>query len=108
MPAGAKKVDRATRWGNPFRLVPQDPQSRAYRKWAPDPDTDCTTADEAVLKFSDMLHCEQLTQDFGYPSLAEIQDALAGKDLACWCPVGTPCHADVLLRVANTPRQNVK
>lgn len=26
---------------------------------------------------------------------------LAGKDLACWCEPDAPCHADVLLRVAN-------
>lgn len=31
-------------------------------------------------------------------------DALAplrGKDLACWCRIGEPCHADVLLKAAN-------
>jgi len=27
---------------------------------------------------------------------------LAGCDLACWCAPGVPCHADVLLVVANT------
>lgn len=28
---------------------------------------------------------------------------LRGKDLACWCPLdGSPCHADVLLALANT------
>lgn len=26
---------------------------------------------------------------------------LAGHDLACWCPLGAPCHADVLLTVLN-------
>jgi hypothetical protein len=26
---------------------------------------------------------------------------LAGKDLACWCKPDAPCHADVLLRLAN-------
>ena len=26
---------------------------------------------------------------------------LRGKDLACWCPLDKPCHADVLLRLAN-------
>ncbi|QCG95027.1 DUF4326 domain-containing protein [Azospirillum sp. TSA2s] len=29
--------------------------------------------------------------------------ALRGKHLACWCPVGSPCHGDVLLRLANAP-----
>ena len=26
---------------------------------------------------------------------------LRGHDLLCWCAVGSPCHADVLLRIAN-------
>jgi hypothetical protein len=29
-------------------------------------------------------------------------DVLRGHDLACWCPLDKPCHADVLLRLANT------
>jgi hypothetical protein len=27
--------------------------------------------------------------------------ALKGKDLACWCQLDQPCHADVLLEIAN-------
>jgi hypothetical protein len=26
---------------------------------------------------------------------------LRGCNLACWCPIGEPCHADVLLELAN-------
>ena len=26
---------------------------------------------------------------------------LRGRDLACWCPLDQPCHADVLLQIAN-------
>ncbi|MCB2412378.1 DUF4326 domain-containing protein [Demequina sp. TTPB684] len=37
------------------------------------------------------------------PTSAEIRTALAGKDLACWCKPGDPCHADVLLEIANAP-----
>jgi hypothetical protein len=33
--------------------------------------------------------------------LAEIRSELAGFDLACWCKLGDPCHADVLLELAN-------
>lgn len=36
------------------------------------------------------------------PSRREIRDHLGGKNLACWCkPGGEPCHADVLLELAN-------
>ena len=26
---------------------------------------------------------------------------LRGKDLACWCSLDAPCHADLLLKAAN-------
>ena len=32
------------------------------------------------------------------------QDAvkeLRGKNLSCWCKIGEPCHADILLEIAN-------
>lgn len=30
-------------------------------------------------------------------------EKLRGRDLACWCKSGDPCHADVLLTIANAP-----
>jgi hypothetical protein len=40
---------------------------------------------------------------FEPPTLPERPDLseLRGKDLACWCPLDQPCHADVLLELAN-------
>ena len=32
---------------------------------------------------------------------ARAKHELRGRDLACWCPLDGPCHADVLLRLAN-------
>ena len=29
------------------------------------------------------------------------REYLRGKDLCCWCPLDKPCHADVLIEVAN-------
>ena len=38
----------------------------------------------------------------GKPLTVEmIQRELRGKNLACWCPLSSPCHADVLLEIAN-------
>ena len=34
-------------------------------------------------------------------TVEDVRRELAGRDLACWCPVDQPCHADVLLEVAN-------
>jgi hypothetical protein len=35
-------------------------------------------------------------------TLDDIRAELAGHDLMCWCPDWQPCHADVLLELANT------
>ena len=35
-----------------------------------------------------------------YPHIKDV-GLLAGHDLACWCPLDGPCHADVLLELAN-------
>lgn len=32
-----------------------------------------------------------------------LLDKLRGKNLACWCGLDQPCHADVLLKLANQP-----
>ena len=45
--------------------------------------------------FSGLFHMPTLPTE--RPSLV----ALRGKDLACWCPLDQPCHADVLLELAN-------
>ncbi len=31
----------------------------------------------------------------------EIKKELRGKNLSCWCPLNEPCHADILLKIAN-------
>lgn len=37
-------------------------------------------------------------------SVTQVKERLEGKNLACWCDPtdGLPCHADVLLEVANS------
>ncbi|EIE99795.1 DUF4326 domain-containing protein [Saccharomonospora glauca] len=82
LPVGAVYVGRPTRFGNPFRCA-ATPAARAaavarYRAW--------------ITGRPDLL--------------AAARTELAGRDLACWCPLdGHPCHADVLLTIANPPAQ---
>jgi hypothetical protein len=47
---------------------------------------------ESLLRYR--LHIE------GF-DMATLERDLAGRDLACWCPLNQPCHADVLLELAN-------
>lgn len=37
-------------------------------------------------------------------TISNSLDELRGKDLACWCRLDRPCHADVLLELANAER----
>lgn len=97
MPSNTVKVDRSTRWGNPFIYSDSDPVRLAYyadyRKnvelWMGWPVAD---VDTAVRAFREMCA----------PDMAvAARRLLRGKNLACWCPIGSPCHADVLLDLAN-------
>ena len=79
MPIGAVYVGRGSRWGNPYKigtcLIPN--------------------AQAAVEAFAANL-----------PLNLDCSE-LRGKDLACWCPLvdkegnPVPCHADILLVIAN-------
>lgn len=90
MPAETVKVDRSTSWGNPWPVGAPGPDGRV----APD-------AQGAVGLFEDMLADAEKRLDVGYPDPSTIRNQLGGKNLACWCRAGYPCHADVLLRIAN-------
>jgi hypothetical protein len=87
MPANTVSVARPTQYGNQ-NIVGVD-----------------GTAEECVAKFrADML--EGLNQPEGSLHRALYRSAigkLRGKNLACWCALDAPCHADVLLELANSP-----
>lgn len=94
MPPNTKKVDRSTRWGNPFNATQVAhtfyhtiPMPIVYFNAPPGLDR-CIDLYIAYL-FGVLKH----QPDFLEP--------LRGKDLACWCKAGAPCHADILLRLAN-------
>ena len=90
MPANTVKVSRPGKFGNPFPVDGEGPMGRI----APD-------QEGAVGFFRQMLADPEMRAAAGYPSDDEIRSALRGKNLACWCRPGTPCHADVLIEVAN-------
>lgn len=87
MPPNTMKVDRATRWGNPWSIGEWGPLDRM----APD-------AEGATGLFRAMLCDWEMRSVANYPS---DLSPLRGKNLACWCALNAPCHADVLLELAN-------
>jgi hypothetical protein len=91
MPLNTIKVDRSTRWGNPWAVGRFGPWGRT-----------AFDARGAVGHFEAMLKDPELRAGTKYP--ADLSP-LRGFNLACWCPIGEPCHADVLLRVAHSGHQ---
>lgn len=96
MPENAVKVDRSTKWGNPYRIGAQPYFSR----------------DMVLSLFETLLTMDISDEDVGPESAAyrrwvrEHIHELRGKDLACWCPLPPlyerdRCHAAVLLKLAN-------
>jgi hypothetical protein len=71
-------VARPSRWGNPF-VVGMDGPDRAA----------------CVERYRRALVAGELPV-----TVADVRRELAGRDLACWCPLDGPCHGDVLLDVA--------
>jgi hypothetical protein len=72
MPENARYVGRPTKWGNPFSVA-------EYGR-------------EKTIKFYEYWIDELLIED------PHFLDELRGKDLACFCSLDQPCHADILIR----------
>lgn len=90
-------VARPTRWGNPFRVAGNtvvEPNPDPFEHYCQDGQAHGV----AVRLFREYRD----RPIYGYPSLEEIRSELGGRDLACWCPLDQPCHADVLLELANS------
>src|SRR6185312_714926 len=95
MPSNTIKVDRSTRWGNPFNATQI---GLCYpQKGLPMPIVPLAT--EPSLE-----RCLDMYKAYLWGVLAndpEFLDPLKGKNLGCLCKEGELCHADVLLRLAN-------
>jgi hypothetical protein len=101
-------VARPSEWGNPFRVVPVHRSGPFDVVLGADgfcaQSTGLADAREiAVARFRAAIHPAAPENLPGYPGYAAIYRELRGRDLACWCPLDQPCHADVLLEIANGP-----
>lgn len=108
MPENTVYVGRPSKWGNPywdtrryglklcldlFRetatggwnpvLIPPGPHQEQWYEWL--------YAEHR--KWTSRIRCHPVEA---------IHSELRGKNLACWCPLDRPCHADVLLEIANS------
>jgi hypothetical protein len=80
LPAGTIVVTRPTKWGNPHPLS--------------------LGREEAVRRYRQDLLAGRLVITVG-----DVERELRGWHLACYCALDQPCHADVLLELANPHRR---
>lgn len=98
MPPNTVKVTRPGKWGNPFKVgsstsdLPFMVVSRMKGEL------------EETVSQSRAVEAFEIWTSSCYDGkrLAEFaRIALSGRNLACFCKLGAPCHADVLLALAN-------
>lgn len=103
----AVKVTRPSIFGNPFSVLPKHKPGKmflgarailagdlAFGGYVAVP-----TAEDAVECFREMMTMPGDRPDVVRGRLATLR----GKNLACFCALDAPCHADVLLELANSP-----
>jgi hypothetical protein len=99
-PPGAVLVTRPSKYGNPYRITKlEDGYHIVVQMRKP-----VTLS----IAFPDKRQAAEFAVK-SFRSLAQVSrewkqyiEELRGKDLVCWCKPGEPCHADVLLELANT------
>lgn len=91
----AVKIDRSTRFGNPFTA--QAFWDAGYKGSIEVANANCVGAFKAW-----MIGERHWAHGAVLPAKPDLVP-LRGKNLACWCAHGLPCHADVLLDLANRP-----
>lgn len=90
----AKLVTRPGKWGNPFTIA----ETAVHYG-----------LDKQAAQAKAVELCGQWLRGTLDPALSPgpaparelIRRELGGHNLACWCPLGTPCHGDLLLELAN-------
>ena len=84
MPPNTKNVARPTKWANPYDVAKYGHE-------------------QAIEKYREGILGQDLLTQRGKELARVGKDLfeLRGKNLACYCPLDQPCHADVLLELAN-------
>jgi len=117
-PDGAVYVGRGSRWGNTYILNKTQVRMPAIdgSDWEQEGRIGKTSGQRHAFVHPDGTITWHLVQDATPEQVVELyrrwiaerpelvaaaREELAARDLMCWCPPGQPCHADLLLQVAN-------
>lgn len=94
MPEGAVYVGRPTIFGNPWAADLYGKRALLlFRRWVDGSMSESEMREEWNHLTHSLPHSKR--------QLLAALPSLRGKDVACWCPLDQPCHADILLEIAN-------
>jgi hypothetical protein len=100
----AVKVTRPSILGNPFSVLPKHEPGKAFGNSMIAGEfafgtIAVPTAEDAVECFRKMVKAEGNRAQ----AIRDRLPALRGKNIACFCALGAPCHGDIYLELANAP-----
>ena len=107
MPSTAKYVGRGTKWGNPFvvgeEMTGWQKAFVAIQSWPVNEIIEHYRNGDLrePLTLEDSLRYYKMHIKFQIQARNLDLSELKGKDLACWCALDKPCHADILIELAN-------
>jgi len=100
MPENTTYVGRGSKWGNPYKVTEDN------NVVAPDGQLIIVGYKHDAHKVAVDLYHKIIAGEMEsleyYQKIDEIRAELKGKNLACWCAEGLPCHADLLIEIANS------
>lgn len=85
MPENTVSITRPGKFGNPFKIG----------LWSEYLGRKCEDIGDCIVSFE-----KKVNGSYSFKRI--IKRELKGKDLACWYKEGDPCHADILLEIANS------
>jgi hypothetical protein len=106
--SNARDVTHSTPFGNPFvilsatwRVIWIHKGAGAGREPPADFEPTWCESEHQARELAVRLFREWLTAPAQADLLEAFRHELRGFNLACWCPLDLPCHADVLLDLVN-------
>lgn len=105
MPSNTVSVTRPGPFGNPWTLalaIEYAAMSDSRQVNWKDAATEAVANYRALLEDRIDFRRAPIASAFRANLMARLPE-LRGKNLACFCKLGQPCHADVLLEFANRP-----
>ena len=93
LPDNTVIVSRPTPWGNPFKVGVDGDAARSVELYH------TMLAGYFCISCKTEFDAQKVAVAYARKNIKKLR----GKNLACWCRLDKPCHADVLLEIANQP-----